>query len=141
MSYCREEGKDKIVFLEKDSAVKNDSKTMSLLPSDLEDEPGLVLENGEINWNCPCLGGMSSGPCGVPFREAFSCFHYSQADQKGSDCYEEFAKMTDCFRKYPDIYAEPDGNKEENDTEESTPDASSEQTSDETSATSDGKKS
>ena len=29
---------------------------------------GLILPNGEINWNCPCLGGMAVGPCGVEFR-------------------------------------------------------------------------
>ena len=23
--------------------------------------PGLILPNGEINWNCPCLGGMAIG--------------------------------------------------------------------------------
>ncbi|KAG1815906.1 uncharacterized protein BJ212DRAFT_1480975, partial [Suillus subaureus] len=27
---------------------------------------------GEINWDCPCLGGMAHGPCGPQFREAFS---------------------------------------------------------------------
>lgn len=41
-----------------------------------ERAPGLILPSGEINWNCPCLGGMATGPCGVEFREAFSCFHY-----------------------------------------------------------------
>lgn len=41
-----------------------------------EPAPGLILESGDINWNCPCLGGMATGPCGVEFRDAFSCFHY-----------------------------------------------------------------
>lgn len=45
---------------------------------------GLIAADGSINWDCPCLGGMASGPCGVDFREAFSCFHYSKADPKGS---------------------------------------------------------
>ena len=43
-----------------------------------EHPPGLILSNGDINWNCPCLGGMAIGPCGIEFRDAFSCFHYSE---------------------------------------------------------------
>lgn len=27
---------------------------------------------GEINWDCPCLGGMADGPCGEEFKKAFS---------------------------------------------------------------------
>lgn len=69
-----------------------------------EPAPGLILENGDINWNCPCLGGMATGPCGVEFREAFSCFHYSEADPKGSDCYDAFSTMQSCFAKYPTVY-------------------------------------
>ena len=41
-----------------------------------EDEFGVILPNGEINWDCPCLGGMPNGPCGEEFKDAFSCFHY-----------------------------------------------------------------
>ena len=43
-----------------------------------EDEEGfsVILPNGEINWDCPCLGGMPHGPCGQEFKDAFSCFHY-----------------------------------------------------------------
>lgn len=65
---------------------------------------GLILENGDINWNCPCLGGMATGPCGPEFREAFSCFHHSQADPKGSDCFEQFRTMQECMTKYPSLY-------------------------------------
>ncbi|ODQ59664.1 hypothetical protein WICANDRAFT_22698, partial [Wickerhamomyces anomalus NRRL Y-366-8] len=61
---------------------------------------------GEINWDCPCLGGMANGPCGEEFKEAFSCFIYSEADPKGFDCIEKFKNMQTCFRKYPDIYSE-----------------------------------
>lgn len=39
-------------------------------------EYGPILPNGEINWECPCLGGAAHGPCGTEFRAAFSCFHY-----------------------------------------------------------------
>jgi intermembrane space import and assembly protein 40 len=47
-------------------------------------------ETGEINWDCPCLGGMAHGPCGEEFRAAFSCFVYSTEEPKGMDCIEKF---------------------------------------------------
>lgn len=61
---------------------------------------------GAINWDCPCLGGMAYGPCGQQFREAFSCFVYSEADPKGIDCVEKFKAMQDCFREHPDVYGD-----------------------------------
>jgi len=63
-------------------------------------------ETGEINWDCPCLGGMAHGPCGPEFREAFSCFVYSEQEPKGIDCVEKFRGMQDCFREHPEVYAE-----------------------------------
>lgn len=59
---------------------------------------------GEINWDCPCLGGMAHGPCGPQFREAFSCFVYSEQEPKGVDCVEKFKAMQDCFRAHPETY-------------------------------------
>lgn len=47
-------------------------------------------ETGEINWDCPCLGGMAHGPCGPEFKEAFSCFVYSKEEPKGVECIEKF---------------------------------------------------
>jgi intermembrane space import and assembly protein 40 len=63
-------------------------------------------ETGEINWDCPCLGGMAHGPCGPQFREAFSCFVYSEAEPKGINCVEKFQNMQNCFREHPEIYAD-----------------------------------
>ena len=54
---------------------------------------------------------MATGPCGVEFRDAFSCFHYSEADPKGSDCLEPFALMSKCMSQYPGVY----GNNEDDD--------------------------
>jgi len=74
-----------------------------------EDEEGQSAFNpvtGEINWDCPCLGGMAHGPCGQQFREAFSCFVYSEQEPKGIDCVEKFKNMQDCFREHPDVYGE-----------------------------------
>ncbi|WPG98104.1 mitochondrial intermembrane space import and assembly protein 40 [Acrodontium crateriforme] len=61
-------------------------------------------ETGEINWDCPCLGGMAHGPCGEQFREAFSCFVYSKEEPKGVECIEHFKNMQSCFREHPEIY-------------------------------------
>ncbi|KAI0081301.1 hypothetical protein K474DRAFT_1656805 [Panus rudis PR-1116 ss-1] len=63
-------------------------------------------ETGEINWDCPCLGGMAHGPCGLQFREAFSCFVFSEQEPKGIDCVEKFKAMQDCFREHPDVYGD-----------------------------------
>ena len=75
MSYCEEKGKDKIIFLTKEDA---DPSTSTIkLQDDPSDAPvGLITPEGDINWSCPCLGGMAVGPCGPDFREAFECFHY-----------------------------------------------------------------
>ncbi|XP_055371772.1 mitochondrial intermembrane space import and assembly protein 40-B [Condylostylus longicornis] len=104
MSISKVFGKDTVIF-----ATAEDHSTPSTikLPPP-EPAPGLILPDGEINWNCPCLGGMATGPCGVEFREAFSCFHYSQAEPKGSDCYDAFKTMQDCFSNYPSVYNKSD---------------------------------
>lgn len=104
MSTYRKEGKDVIIF-----ATAEDHKEPSnvVLPEP-EPQPGLILPNGEINWNCPCLGGMATGPCGVEFREAFSCFHNSEAEPKGKDCYDAFKEMHLCMAEYPQLYGKYD---------------------------------
>ncbi|KAI0150769.1 hypothetical protein GGR57DRAFT_471527 [Xylariaceae sp. FL1272] len=76
----------------------------------LEEEAGqqgaFNPETGEINWDCPCLGGMADGPCGEQFKAAFSCFVYSKEEPKGIDCIDKFQHMQDCFRLHPEIYGE-----------------------------------
>ena len=78
-------------------------------------------ETGEINWDCPCLGGMADGPCGPEFKAAFSCFVYSTEEPKGVECIDKFKYvisaitqnleltrnrgMQDCFRQHPEMYA------------------------------------
>ncbi|KAI4131761.1 MAG: hypothetical protein LQ347_002850 [Umbilicaria vellea] len=77
-------------------------------PEEYEEEAGqqgaFNEETGEINWDCPCLGGMAHGPCGEQFRAAFSCFVYSKEEPKGMDCIDKFKGMQDCFRDHPDVY-------------------------------------
>lgn len=55
---------------------------------------------------------MATGPCGVEFREAFSCFHYSTAEPKGSDCLEPFRQMSECMAQYPNVYGNKDDKEE-----------------------------
>jgi len=100
MPIIKKEGKDTIIFTTKED---NETPSKISLPEP-EPSPGLILPNGEINWNCPCLGGMATGPCGIEFREAFSCFHFSKEEPKGSDCYEVFKTMQSCMVQYPSIY-------------------------------------
>ncbi|KAK3670403.1 Oxidoreductase [Recurvomyces mirabilis] len=77
-------------------------------PEELEEEAGqqgaFNEETGEINWDCPCLGGMANGSCGEQFKAAFSCFVYSKEDPKGVDCIEHFKTMQNCFREHPEEY-------------------------------------
>ena len=63
-------------------------------------------ETGEINWDCPCLGGMAHGPCGEEFKAAFSCFVYSETEPKGIDCIQAFEDMRTCFSRHPEHYKE-----------------------------------
>ncbi|CAH2094202.1 unnamed protein product [Euphydryas editha] len=95
-----ERGKDVVVVAAREELA---APSGAALPAD-EPAPGLILPDGSINWGCPCLGGMATGPCGSQFRDAFSCFHYSEADPKGSDCYEKFSVMQECMAQYPELY-------------------------------------
>ncbi|KAH9994921.1 hypothetical protein BJV74DRAFT_877590 [Russula compacta] len=83
---------------------------------------------GKINWDCPCLGGMAYGPCGMQFREAFSCFVFSEEDPKGIDCVEKFKAMQNCFRENPDVYGEELMNDDDEDEELPTQSPTSEDT-------------
>lgn len=114
MSYCRREGKDIIIFATKeDHAVPSTVKLPEIEPS-----PGLINLDGSINWNCPCLGGMATGPCGVEFRDAFSCFHYSKEEPKGSECFEAFRTMQNCMEKYPNVYNRPSRDEDDDEDDE-----------------------
>jgi intermembrane space import and assembly protein 40 len=42
----------------------------------------------------------------MQFREAFSCFVFSEEEPKGIDCVEKFKAMQDCFRENPDVYGD-----------------------------------
>lgn len=74
-----------------------------------EQRRGVVLPNGDINWTCPCLGGLPYGPCGLEFREFFECLHRAQETEspdtsKAQDCFPKFASMKECFNQFPKLY-------------------------------------
>ncbi|KAL0270285.1 UNVERIFIED_CONTAM: hypothetical protein PYX00_007748 [Menopon gallinae] len=108
MTSHRQEGKDLIIF----ATAENHRQPSKVVLPEEDPQPGLILPNGEINWNCPCLGGMATGPCGLEFREAFSCYHNSQADPKGSDCYDAFKEMHLCMAEYPSLYMKDEDEKD-----------------------------
>nr|XP_057938576.1 mitochondrial intermembrane space import and assembly protein 40 [Doryrhamphus excisus] len=113
MSYCKQEGKDRIIFVTKeDHEAPSNAELVADDPNDPYEEQGLILPNGDINWNCPCLGGMASGPCGSQFKEAFSCFHYSTEEVKGSECIDHFRNMQECMQKFPELYPQEEEEKQ-----------------------------
>ncbi|KIV84149.1 hypothetical protein PV11_06119 [Exophiala sideris] len=89
-------------------SAQQDSQDHAASPQELEEEAAsegaFNPETGEINWDCPCLGGMAHGPCGPEFREAFSCFVFSNEEPKGMDCIDKFQGMQQCFQRHPEVY-------------------------------------
>ncbi|KAG0274493.1 Oxidoreductase [Linnemannia exigua] len=109
MSYTRQEeqGKDTVIFLEPSPSTTPDSPSSpSASSSPSSQSAAFNPETGEINWDCPCLGGMAKPPCGDAFKEAFSCFVFSTEEPKGIECVEKFKAMQDCFRAHPENYAD-----------------------------------
>ncbi|KAF5393493.1 hypothetical protein D9757_000657 [Collybiopsis confluens] len=89
-----------------DSPTESDSASQSAEGSEGASQSAYDPVTGEINWDCPCLGGMAHGPCGPEFREAFACFVYSEEEPKGINCVERFQAMQTCFRAHPEVYAD-----------------------------------
>lgn len=101
-------------------SLSSSSSEANAAEDDEEEDPRQAAfnpETGEINWDCPCLGGMAHGVCGEQFREAFSCFVYSKEEPKGQDCIEKFRGMQECFAAHPEVYGEVMGDDEEEDFE------------------------
>ncbi|CAI4044370.1 hypothetical protein SKDZ_11G0230 [Saccharomyces kudriavzevii ZP591] len=91
---------------DKEALRKQEERQMGPTEEEVQHEGAYNPDTGEINWDCPCLGGMAHGPCGEEFKSAFSCFIYSEVEPKGIDCVEKFQHMQDCFRRHPEHYAE-----------------------------------
>lgn len=74
---------------------------------------------------------MASGPCGTEFKDAFSCFHYSKEEVKGSECMEQFVAMQECMQRYPELYPQEDETKEQPSETENSQDTTTTQASSE----------
>lgn len=102
----KQPNKDKLIFATRaDHEIPSKYELPPALPN--EKRPGIVLDNGDINWNCPCLGGMAYGPCGHEFRQFFTCLHKNQGDDesmKAQECYPKFAVMKECMSQFPKLY-------------------------------------
>jgi len=49
-----------------------------------------------IDWECPCLGDMTRGPCASAFKEAFECVHYAADAQVRDECRPKMEAMAAC---------------------------------------------
>ncbi|EPY50935.1 TIM22 inner membrane protein import complex subunit Tim40 [Schizosaccharomyces cryophilus OY26] len=96
----------------------NITKQLEEVEEEGSEESAFDPETGEINWDCPCLGGMAHGPCGEEFKAAFSCFVYSKSEPKGMECLEKFQAMQTCFQQHPDVYKDLTTEKEEGESSE-----------------------
>eukprot|EP00054_Salpingoeca_dolichothecata_P036460 m.7537 g.7537 ORF g.7537 m.7537 type:complete len:142 (-) comp6741_c0_seq1:9-434(-) len=103
--------KDTVVFVDDE---ESESVVEEIDPMDNSMDQA-VGPDGEIDWDCPCLNGMTKGPCGEVFKAAFSCFVYSKADPKGSDCLEQFGGMHECMMKNAEFYDTSDDDEQGDD--------------------------
>ncbi|CEG74862.1 Putative Mitochondrial intermembrane space import and assembly protein 40 [Rhizopus microsporus] len=114
------EGKDTVKFVTEEE-IDNAATVVEEKQEEADSQSAAFNpETGEINWDCPCLGGMAQGPCGEDFKAAFSCFVFSEAEPKGLDCVEKFKAMQDCFRRHPDVYGDEIDDDDDDDEEEET---------------------
>lgn len=74
----------------KQAAAEGAASSPEQLEAEADQQGAFNPETGEINWDCPCLGGMAHGPCGEQFKAAFSCFVFSKEEPKGMDCIDKF---------------------------------------------------
>ncbi|CEI88886.1 Putative Mitochondrial intermembrane space import and assembly protein 40 [Rhizopus microsporus] len=112
------EGKDTVKFVTEEE-IDNAATVVEEKQEEADSQSAAFNpETGEINWDCPCLGGMAQGPCGEDFKAAFSCFVFSEAEPKGLDCVEKFKAMQDCFRRHPDVYGDEIDDDDDDDDEE-----------------------
>uniref|UniRef100_A0A2I3GU17 CHCH domain-containing protein n=1 Tax=Nomascus leucogenys TaxID=61853 RepID=A0A2I3GU17_NOMLE len=105
MSYCRQEGKDRIIFVTKeDHETPSNAESVADDPSDPYEEHGLILPMETLTGTAHALGEWPA---------TFSCLHYSTEEIKGSDCVDQFRAMQECMQKYPDLYPQEDEDEEE----------------------------
>jgi hypothetical protein len=93
----RDDVQHKIIFADRDSITPNENDLhIKQLWIDVYNEnlnEGAVQSNGNILWDCPCLGTQAIGPCSSQFRAAFSCYQSSTKEPKGK-CLQKI--LEDC---------------------------------------------
>lgn len=65
-----------------------------------------ISDDGNINWDCPCLKDALEPPCGEVFKIAFECYFKSKNQPKGSECINVFDTMQKCYVENRGIYLE-----------------------------------
>jgi intermembrane space import and assembly protein 40 len=86
-----------LVAVDQEQEPEHTGSDIGDLEAEADQQGAFNPETGEINWDCPCLGGMAHGPCGPEFREAFSCFVYSKEEPKGMECIDKFKYVYECY--------------------------------------------
>jgi intermembrane space import and assembly protein 40 len=108
----KQDEKDTVIFVtpEDEAPSSGDESSGDESEGEVEEDArmGAVGPDGEIDWDCPCLAGMTKGPCGESFKGAFGCFVHSTDEPKGSDCMEEFKKMHECLVENAEYYDQSD---------------------------------
>lgn len=56
---------------------------------------------------------MVPGRCRHSASLHFTVLIFSEADPKGSDCYEKFSVMQECMSQYPELYGKDDDDDDE----------------------------
>ena len=59
---------------------------------------GAVLDDGSINYHCPCVSGtvgLLTGPCGFEFRQLHKCLLTSES--KGVECGDQWQQFRSCY--------------------------------------------
>lgn len=57
-----------------------------------------------IDWECPCLGDMTRGPCADKFKAAFECVHYASDAAVRDECRPKMEAMAECVAANRDEY-------------------------------------
>ena len=65
MCGAAEGSKDQVLFLSEEE----EAEAVGEAQSEMDDAVRqAVKDDGEIDWECPCLQGMAQGPCGDAFK-------------------------------------------------------------------------
>ncbi|XP_063433025.1 mitochondrial intermembrane space import and assembly protein 40-B-like [Mytilus trossulus] len=99
MSYCVQEGKDKVVIATVEDL--NQPCKANIVIEKPKDEPGAILPDGSINWDCPCIARDLTGPCGYQMRQALACYTEGAASP---ECREKHLELQDCLQSHAGLY-------------------------------------